>query len=162
MTEDTKDHLSQLHHEQLANEAKRIENEAQNKTITEIFEFEDKKRSNDDKDPGVNESFLRKLFEPFQKSKSKENISTHDEDFLQIDEKDIQSVVNENFDEKLRLNNKENLKNKNQDEISLIDKVKTFIDELNEETEVMTGKIDEETFVNRRSRRAKSIPTSNF
>ena len=150
------DHLTELVHEKLLNETKQIEEQVEKKPLTEIFEYEDKC-------PGVNESFLQKLIEPFQKSKSSNKSLINDDDFIQVDERDIQSVVNENLDPQIRSKVEENSTKKSNEDLSLIDKVKTFIDELNEETEVFTGKIDQETFFNRRSRKAKlNVSSKSF
>jgi hypothetical protein len=86
------------------------------------------------------------------------------EDYLEINsngylENNGQIKNNKNSDKKIQMNNdNQTIKEKVKLFIgdgNVKEKALTFIDELTEETFVIRGTLDEETFINRRSRRAK-------
>jgi hypothetical protein len=141
-----------LYKEGIEKQAKDIAENAEKKPISEIFEFDQDTQLNENI-PGTNMSFLDRLLHQLTRPKSPEVDDLSDDEFTQIDETEITAVNNDNIDQSLI---KENKLNKN---TSLANSIRSFIEELFEEKDVIRGTLDEETLLNRRSRKAKtSIP----
>lgn len=131
----------------------KIEQEAQNVAENagkkQIFEFDNTMELNENV-PGVNMSFIDRLLHQLTRPRKSKVDYSSDEDFTEIDPNEITTVNNDNI--KQPLEHEDTAK----DETSFKDTLRSFIDELNEETDVIRGTIDHETLYNRRSHRAKS------
>jgi hypothetical protein len=142
---ETKDHLSSLFHERIKQQAKEAEETAEQKQLCEIFEFDEHIALNENI-PGVNMSFLDRLFHQLTRSPPPEVDYLSDDVFEDVSPREITTVVNENTD--IDGNNAK-------DDSSILENLCLFIDDLNEETNVIRGLLDENIFLSRRSRRAK-------
>ena len=141
------DPLSVLYREKIAREAEEATNNAGK---IQIFEFEQDMGINENI-PGVPNSFLDRLIHQITRPPAPDLDDIIDEDFTEIDPTEITAIVNDNIEEPL-----EDSKN----ESTLKAKIQSFIEELGEETDVILGKIDDETLFNRRSQRSRSLITS--
>ena len=84
--------------------------------------------------------------EKFNKNNLNFNDNYDDDDFIIIDDNEINSITNENH-----FQNHLNTENEN-----LFQKLRSFFIDLTDETNVIRGSIDQDTLINRRSRKAKS------
>ena len=129
--------------EKLAKEAIEVKENAGKK---QIFEFE-RDMTLDEKNPGVPMSFLDRLIHQITRRRASDIDDPFDEDFTEINPTEITAIVNENAEQSA-----DGLKN----ESPLKMTIRSFIEELGEETDVILGKIDNETLFNRRSHRVRS------
>ncbi|CAF4340461.1 unnamed protein product, partial [Rotaria sordida] len=127
-------------------QAKEVSENAEKTKIFEKFQLEEN-------GPEINMGFLDRLFHSSSKPPISEKDYLDDEVFTEIDESEIMAVINNNAD----IDVSSNVENKSTDNIPFINDLKSFIDELGEEKDVIMGTIDEETLFNRRSRKTKSL-----
>jgi hypothetical protein len=129
----------------------KIEQEAQNVVENagkkQLFEFDNTVELNENI-PGVNMSFLDRLIHQLTRPRhSNVGSFSDDDEFTIIDETEITTVVNQQL-----LDYEDTTK----EESPFKDFLRSFVEELNEEKDVIRGTIDHETLVNRRSHRARS------
>ena len=141
------DSLTLLYKEKIARDA---EDAANNAGKIQIFEFERDLGVNENI-PGVPQSFLDRLFHQLTRPRAPDLDEPIEEDFTEIDPTEITAIVNDNTEKA-----SDDLK----DEPSLKLTIQSFFEELGEETDVILGKIDDETLFNRRSRRSRSLVAS--
>ncbi|CAF1077883.1 unnamed protein product [Rotaria sordida] len=141
------DPLSLSYKQLIEKQAKEVSENAEKTKIFEKFQLEEN-------GPEINMGFLDRLFHSSSKPPISEKDYLDDEVFTEIDESEIMAVINNNAD----IDVSSNVENKSTDNIPFINDLKSFIDELGEEKDVIMGTIDEETLFNRRSRKTKSLP----
>ena len=141
---DAGDGLSQLYRETIARQVKETEAQVATKQTSEIFEFDESMRSNEAMH-GMSMNLLDRLLHQWTRPAWSANGSDHDDEFTVIEETEIRTVVNDNADFPT-----------SSEEISLVERIRSFIDELSEESEVIRGSIDKDTLLNRRRHRTKS------
>jgi hypothetical protein len=145
-----------LYRQTIENQKKDNEEYEEKKSESVIFEFE-KNIHFSENIPGISMNFLDRLFHQITRPPPSDIDEFSDEEFSEIDPSEITTVINNNTD----IDKSNNQQNKSNEDESLIDAIRTFLDDLYEETDVIRGTLDEETFINRRSRRAKSsIPST--
>lgn len=145
LTVEEKDDLSLSYKDKIAKEANDV---AENAGKTQIFEFDNDVGLNENI-PGVNMSFLNRLFHQLTRPSVTEFDCPSDEEFAEIDETEIIAVTNNNIEQPM--DDEDNSK----ESTSLQKLIRSFIEELGEETDVIRGRIDDEALFNRRSRRAR-------
>jgi hypothetical protein len=96
-------------------------------------------------------SFLDRLIHQLTRPRASQVYETNDEEFTEIEPSEIAAVTNDNIDPAL------DKENKLKTDTSFKNSILSFIEELNEETDVIRGSIDEKTLFNRRREKAKSI-----
>jgi hypothetical protein len=154
---DIEDHLSLLYKQGIEARAKEVNEEAEKKSVSEIFEFNDNIQLNENM-PGISMSFLDRLFHQLTRPSASTLDDYSDEEFTEIDDSEVTTISNNNTD----LVNSRDDKNKSTYDIPFIRTMQSFITDLREEADVILGTLDEDTFINRRSRRAKSlVPVNN-
>ena len=131
----------------------KIEQEAkivsENAGKKQLFEFDNTLDLNDNV-PGVNMSFLDRLIHQLTRPRQSKVEYDSDEEFTDIDESEVTAIVNHNIQQTPEYNDT------TKEESTFKDVILSFFGELNEETDVILGTIDQETLVNRRSHRARS------
>lgn len=147
-TRPKEDLIALYYKEKIAKEANEVEEKAGK---MQIFEFEQDMTLNENI-PGVPVSFLDRLIHQITRPRASDFNDPFDDEFAEIDENEITTIINENAEEIV-----ENLKN----ESPLKMTIRSFLEELGEETDVILGRIDEETLFNRRSHRVRSPPNRN-
>ena len=128
------DHLSLLFKQGAERQAKQI----QEKRLSETFEF-------DEHIPPKNMSFFDRLFHQLTRPSAPE-VDDFDDVFIEVDQSEITTTVND----------KKELKERS----SFMNSIRLFISDLNEETNVIRGLVDEDEFLNRQSIKAKSSLSS--
>lgn len=142
-TPEMEDPLSLMYKNKIAKEAHDV---TENAGTKQIFEFDNSVVLNENI-PGVNMSFLDRLLHQLTRPRSPEvDNFNDDEEFTEIDEKEITNVTNSNIKPQQQQFNYED---DTKEDISLVDSVRSFIEELHEETDVILGTIDQETLFNR-------------
>ncbi|CAF1499655.1 unnamed protein product [Adineta steineri] len=152
LTKKEEDRLQLSFKQGVERQAKEVEKSAENKPVCEIFEFDEKMTLNENI-PGVNMGFLDRLFHQITRPPPSESDYLSDDVFVETedDETSIKTVTNSNTNVGL---------SKSKSEGSFMEHIRLFFTDLNEETEVIRGVIDEDTLFNRRSRKAKQIHPS--
>ncbi|CAF1440562.1 unnamed protein product [Rotaria sordida] len=143
--------VSLLSNQVIQKQEQKKKDTVEKKQIFDIFQLNENVHLNK-KNPEKTMGFLSRLFHQLTRSSSSEFDYLDDDVFIDIDETEIAAVVNNNAD----IDVSSNVENKTTDTIPFMNTIRSFIDELNEEKDVITGTIDEETLANRRSRKAKS------
>ncbi|CAF3289592.1 unnamed protein product [Rotaria sp. Silwood2] len=137
------DPLSLSYKRLIEKQATEVSENAQKISIYEKFQLEENS-------PEISASFLDRLFRSSSRPPVTRLDYIDDEIFTDIKESEIRAAINGNTD----TDASSNVENK------LMNNLKSFIDELNEEKDVIMGTIDEETLFNRRSQKAKSLSSS--
>ncbi|CAF0955640.1 unnamed protein product [Rotaria sordida] len=145
------DHLSLLSKQAIQKQVREEQDKVEKKQLFNIFQLNKNIHSNE-KNSEKTIGFLGRLFHQLTRSSSSEFDYLDDDVFIDSDESNITTVVNNNTD----IDASSNVENKIPDNIPFMNTIRSFIDELNEEKDVIMGIIDEETLVNRRSQKAKS------
>ncbi|CAF3802216.1 unnamed protein product [Rotaria sp. Silwood1] len=145
------EHLSLLYKQATEKSDKEEKSKVENKQIFDIFQLNHSTRLNGN-NPQKPMGFLGRLYHQLTRSSTSEIDYLDDEPFTIIDESEIIVAINDNTN----IDSSSNVENKVTDTISFLNKIRSFIDELVEEKDVIMGTIDEETLFNRRSRKAKS------
>ncbi|CAF4168505.1 unnamed protein product [Rotaria sordida] len=141
------DHLSLLSKQAIQKQVREEQDKVEKKQLFNIFQLNKNIHSNE-KNSEKTIGFLGRLFHQLTRSSSSEFDYLDDDVFIDPDESNITTVVNNNTDIDASSNVEDN--------IPFMNTIRSFIDELNEEKDVIMGIIDEETLVNRRSQKAKS------
>ena len=141
---DADDGLLQLYRDTIVKQVKETEAKVEKKQTSEIFEFDENMRWNEPMH-GMSMNLLDRLLHQWTRPAWSNNVDDDNDEFTVIDETEITTVINNGADFQT-----------SSEEMSLVEKIRSFIDELGEETEVIRGSIDEETLRNRRRYRTKS------
>ncbi|CAF3329607.1 unnamed protein product [Rotaria socialis] len=148
------DHLSLLHKQTLEKQDEEVKYE-DNETPVIFQSKESLQLNNNNNNTEKNMSLFDRLLHQLTRSSSSETDYIDDEVFAEVDENEITAVVNNN-----NIHQSLNGGSKLTDNIPFINDIRSFIDEIGEETNVLLGSMDEEALVNRRSRKAKSTFSS--
>ncbi|CAF3626701.1 unnamed protein product [Rotaria sordida] len=140
--------VSLLSNQVIQKQEQKKKDTVEKKQIFDIFQLNENVHLNK-KNPEKTMGFLSRLFHQLTRSSSSEFDYLDDDVFIDIDETEIAAVVNNNAD----IDVSSNVENKTTDTIPFMNTIRSFIDELNEEKDVITGTIDEETLANRRRNR---------
>ncbi|CAF4959695.1 unnamed protein product [Rotaria sp. Silwood1] len=137
------DPLSLSYKQLIEKQAKEVSENAQKTRVFEKFQLEENV-------PGINMSFLDRLFRLSRRPHITDINYIDDEVFADIDESEITAVMNGDT----HMDVSSNVENK------FMNNLRSFIDELSEEKDVIMGTIDEDTLFNRRCQKVKSSPLS--
>ncbi|UJR07560.1 hypothetical protein I4U23_011848 [Adineta vaga] len=148
---ETEDHLTLLYRQGIEQQAKEVMEDAEKKPMCEIFEIVENTELNENV-PGVNMSFLDRLFHQLTRKPPSESDYYSDDVFEDINQREITTVCN-NY-------STDSDETKSNNESSFMNSLRSFFDDLSEETDVIRGVIDDDSLFNRRSRRAHSISSS--
>ena len=151
LNKEMKDELSLLFKENIVKQANNVTKDAETKQISEIFEF-DKNTLLNENIPGISMSFLDRLFHQITRPRDSKFDYSSDDDFAEIDQTEITAVVNDSFDHSLDSDDKA------KDDNSVKNSIRSFFEEISEETEVIRGILKQQTLINRRSEKAKTSP----
>ncbi len=144
------DHLSSIYKEEIEKQAKDVVEDAEKKQTSEIFELNETNQVNENI-PGISMSFLDRLYHQLTRPRASMYADPSDEEFTEIDQDEITSVTNDSADQALV-----NGGNQSKEHGSLKTTLRSFIEELTEEKDVIWGSMDHDSLCNRRSRKAKS------
>ncbi|CAF1569538.1 unnamed protein product [Adineta ricciae] len=147
---DSEDRLTLLYREGIKKQAMEVEAAAEKKQTYEIFEFDDKVELNENI-PGVNMGFLDRLFHQLTRKPPSESDYYSDDVFENVEPREVRAVFNSytSTDEP-----------ESTYEPTFMDTIRSFIDDIVEEADVIRGVIDETVLADRRKRRAQSISSS--
>lgn len=150
MDADSEDRLTLLYREGIKKQAMEVEEAAEKKQIYEIFEFDDKVELNENI-PGVNMSFLDRLFHQLTRKPPSESDCYSDDVFENVERREVTTVFNSysSTDE-----------TESTQEPTFMDTIRSFISEIAEEADVIRGVIDETVFADRRKRQIESESSS--
>jgi len=138
------DRLSLLYKEGIEKQAKEVEDNTQKTRLSEVVEF-------DENIPSTNMSFFDRLLHQITRLTASEEDYLNDDVFTEIDESEIPTTVDDNT---------EIDKNESENHSSFMNNIRSFIDAINEETNVIRGIVDEDEFIHQQSLKAKSSLTS--
>ncbi|CAF5038011.1 unnamed protein product [Rotaria sp. Silwood1] len=145
------DHLSLLSKQVTQIQEKEEKSKVENKQIFDIFQLNNPTQLNENNSQKTM-GFLSRLYHQLTRPADSEIDYLDDDVFIDIDDSKITAVVNDNTN----IDSSSNVENKITDTIPFLNKIRSFMDELTEEKDVIMGTIDEETLFNRRSRKEKS------
>ncbi|CAF0971077.1 unnamed protein product [Rotaria magnacalcarata] len=137
--------LSLSYKELIEKQAKEISTQAEEKQVSQIFQSTERRSD-----------ISMSLVDQLSTELTEDTNNSNDDIFEEIDHNEKPAVANDNgssdklFDSIIKLT----------DNIPFINDIRSFIDEIGEETNVLLGFMDEESLVNRRSRRAKFSSSS--
>ncbi|CAF1301569.1 unnamed protein product [Rotaria magnacalcarata] len=146
------DHLSLLHKQILEKQDEEVKYEDNETPV--IFQSNENIQMNNN-NTEKNMSLFDRLLHQLTRSSFSETDYIDDEVFVEVDENEIKVAVNNN-----NIHRSLNDGSKLTDNIPFINDIRSFIDEIGEETNVLLGFMDEESLINRRSRKAKSTFSS--
>ncbi|CAF1114741.1 unnamed protein product [Adineta ricciae] len=147
----SEDRLTLLYREGIKRQAMEVELAAEKKQTCEIFEFDDKVELNENI-PGVNMGFLDRLLHQLTRKPPSESDYYSDDVFEGGEQREVRTVFNSytSTDET----------ESTYEPPTFMDTIRSFIDDIVEEADVIRGVIDERVFADRRKRRAQSISSS--
>ena len=150
LSADSEDRLTLLYREGIKKQAREVEAAAEKKQTYEIFEFDDKVELNENI-PGVNMGFLDRLFHQLTRKPPSESDYYSDDVFENVEQREVRAVFNSytSTDE-----------TESTSEPTFMNSIRSFIDDIVEEADVIRGVIDETVFADRRKRRAQSMSSS--
>jgi ATP phosphoribosyltransferase len=131
------DRLSLLYKEEIEKQVKEVEDNIEKQRLTEF----------DENIPSTNMSFFDRLLHQITRTTASEADYLNDDVFTEIDGSEIPTTVDDNAEidkNKLTVNS------------SFMNIIRSFIDALNEEANVIRGVADQHVFLNRRNRNEKS------
>jgi hypothetical protein len=136
------DRLSLLFKEEIKQGAKEVEENAEKKHLCEIFEFDENVVLHENI-PGINMAFLDQLFHQIKPQSTSTVNYSNEEDFVDIEQNEITAVTNHHTET-------------DKHHHSFTHFFRRLIDDIHEEIDVIRGRIDEDTLVNRRRHKAKA------
>lgn len=147
---ESNDSLASIYKKKLEQEVNETIEQAEKNPLPDIFQ-------SDDNNPRLSRSFLDHLYNQESPTKSNFEDNAPTDDVFTVGDNGIQTAA----DDKFTIDKLFNGVKKLTDDFPLVDMVNAFFDDLNEETEVVIGLMDEEALFNRRSRKANSSSQLN-
>ncbi|CAF2948924.1 unnamed protein product [Rotaria sp. Silwood2] len=142
------DHLSLLTKQATRTQEKEGKDRVEKKQIFNIFQLNENIHLNDN-NPEKSTGFLGRLYQQLTKLSPSDTAYLDDDVFIDTDRSKTTVMVNGNTD----VDTSSSVGKKATDTIPFMNTIRSFINEINEEKDVIMGIIDEETLFNRRSRK---------